>query len=97
MAIKKKLRIGNNIIDKNNPFIIAEIGHNHQGSTKRAKDLILARKNAGASAVKFQKETIKHYLQKNFTILLTRILIALQKHMEIIEIFWNFLKINLKS
>ena len=66
MAIKKKLRIGNNIIDKNNPFIIAEIGHNHQGSTKRAKDLILAAKHAGASAVKFQKRNNKTLFTKKF-------------------------------
>ncbi len=66
MAIKKKLRIGNKIIDNNNPFIIAEIGHNHQGNTKRAKDLILAAKNAGASAVKFQKRNNKTLFTKKF-------------------------------
>jgi len=66
MAIKKKLKIGNKIIDDNNPFIIAEIGHNHQGNTKRAKDLILAAKNAGASAVKFQKRNNKTLFTKKF-------------------------------
>ena len=49
------------------------MGHNHQGSTKKAKELILAAKKAGASTVKFQKKTTKHYLQKNFMIVLTKI------------------------
>lgn len=66
MAIKNKLKIGNIIIDNNNPFIIAEIGHNHQGNTKRAKDLILAAKKAGASAVKFQKRNNKTLFTKKF-------------------------------
>mgnify|MGYP001443176321 CR=1 FL=1 len=66
MAIKKKLKIGNITIDNNNPFIIAEIGHNHQGNTKRAKDLILAAKKAGASAVKLQKRNNKTLFTKKF-------------------------------
>jgi sialic acid synthase len=37
------------------PFVIAEIGHNHQGSVDKAKALILAAKDAGADAVKLQK------------------------------------------
>ena len=36
------------------PFIVAEIGNNHEGSIKNAIRLIKAAKNAGASAVKFQ-------------------------------------------
>ena len=35
-------------------FIIAEIGVNHNGSVQMAKNLIIAAKNAGADAVKFQ-------------------------------------------
>jgi len=37
------------------PFIIAEIGVNHNGSLKVAKKLIDISKKVGADAVKFQK------------------------------------------
>ena len=36
-------------------FFIAEIGNNHMGEISKAKDMIIAAKNSGASAVKFQK------------------------------------------
>lgn len=39
-------------------FIIAEIGINHNGDIKIAKDLIKVAKEAGCDAVKFQKRTI---------------------------------------
>lgn len=39
-------------------FIIAEIGINHNGDIKIAKELINAAKDAGCDAVKFQKRTI---------------------------------------
>lgn len=38
----------------NNPYIIAEIGVNHEGSFKKAKELIKLAKEGGAHAVKFQ-------------------------------------------
>jgi sialic acid synthase len=37
------------------PFVIAEIGHNHQGNLETCKQLIKAAAEAGASAVKLQK------------------------------------------
>ncbi len=40
-------------------YIIAEIGINHNGDLKIAKDLINSAKHAGCNAVKFQKRTIE--------------------------------------
>lgn len=40
-------------------FIIAEVGINHNGDIKIAKDLIKVAKDAGCDAVKFQKRTIE--------------------------------------
>ena len=40
------------------PFLIAEIGINHNGDLEIAKNLILNAKNAGFDSVKFQKRTI---------------------------------------
>jgi len=42
----------------NNVFVIAEIGINHNGSIKVAKDLISLAKRCGCNAVKFQKRTV---------------------------------------
>jgi N-acetylneuraminate synthase len=42
----------------NRPFVIAEIGINHNGDLDVAKQLILAASEAGCDAVKFQKRTI---------------------------------------
>lgn len=42
---------------KQNPYIIAEISANHGGNIDRAKETILAAKNAGADAVKIQTYT----------------------------------------
>ena len=36
------------------PFIVAEIGNNHEGSFRNAINLIIAAKESGADAVKFQ-------------------------------------------
>ena len=41
--------------DESEPFVIAEIGHNHQGDLGQALKLINAAAAAGASAVKLQK------------------------------------------
>ena len=40
------------------PFLIAEIGINHNGDMDVAKKLILNAKNSGFDSVKFQKRTI---------------------------------------
>lgn len=58
------VRIGNNVISSNSTFTIAEIGINHNGVLENALKLIRLAKEAGFSAVKFQKRTIdKVYTQ----------------------------------
>lgn len=50
------MQIGNITISQDSPpFVIAEVGHNHQGDIETCKKLIKAAADAGASAVKLQK------------------------------------------
>lgn len=51
---------------QNIPFIIAEIGINHNGDIGIAKQLIDMAKNCGCDAVKFQKRTIDVVYSKEF-------------------------------
>jgi sialic acid synthase len=46
---------GRRISDDGDCFVIAEIGHNHQGSVEKAKELFRAAKDCGVDAVKLQK------------------------------------------
>jgi N-acetylneuraminate synthase/sialic acid synthase len=46
---------GRRIADDSGCFVIAEIGHNHQGSLARAKELFRAARDCGVDAVKLQK------------------------------------------
>lgn len=46
---------GRLIDDASGVYVIAEIGHNHQGSLDRAKDLLRAAADCGVDAVKVQK------------------------------------------
>jgi N-acetylneuraminate synthase len=48
------------------PFIIAEIGINHNGDVNIAKELIKVAKDAGCNAVKFQKRTTDIVYKKEF-------------------------------
>lgn len=48
------------------PFVIAEIGHNHQGNIETAFELIKQAKLCGANAVKLQKRSNKHLYTKKF-------------------------------
>lgn len=41
--------------DSTDCYVIAEVGHNHQGSVEKAKEMFLEAHRAGASAVKLQK------------------------------------------
>ncbi|MCC7359764.1 MAG: N-acetylneuraminate synthase family protein [Anaerolineales bacterium] len=50
------IQIGNRGIGADSPcFVIAEIGHNHQGSLERAKEMLVAAHECGVDAVKLQK------------------------------------------
>jgi sialic acid synthase len=46
---------GELINDESECYVIAEIGHNHQGNVETAKKMFLAAKQCGAKAVKLQK------------------------------------------
>lgn len=51
-----QLKIGEHVInDSSRCYVIAEIGHNHQGDMEKARQLFIAAKEAGADAVKLQK------------------------------------------
>jgi N-acetylneuraminate synthase/sialic acid synthase len=52
----RQLTIQGVTIDDESPcYVIAEIGHNHQGSLEKCKELFRAAREAGAHAVKLQK------------------------------------------
>jgi sialic acid synthase SpsE len=52
----RRLEIDGRVIaDESDCYVIAEIGHNHQGDLKRCKELFRAAHEAGAQAVKLQK------------------------------------------
>lgn len=58
-----------NIIERieNNstPVIIAEVGVNHEGSLKKAKELMVLAASAGADIVKYQSYTLERYTSLN--------------------------------
>lgn len=52
----RQLVMGKHVINDDSPcYVIAEIGHNHQGDMQKARQLFIAAKEAGANAVKLQK------------------------------------------
>ena len=53
-GLKNEFRIGDFEIGTGRVFIIAEIGNNHNGCLKLAKNMIDAAVEAGADCVKFQ-------------------------------------------
>ena len=64
---QKKIIIDNIIIDNNYPcYIIAEIGINHNGDVRIAKNLIDVAVDAGANAVKFQKRDLNKLYKHEF-------------------------------
>ena len=65
MSDRKNLVIGSHVInDDADCYVIAEIGHNHQGSVQKCRELFLAAKNAGVQAVKLQKRDNKSLFTK---------------------------------
>jgi sialic acid synthase SpsE len=62
----KSVRLGKTLITENSlPYVIAEIGVNHEGSLEKARDLILQAKNGGADAAKFQTYKASTLASKN--------------------------------
>ena len=55
----------NNIDTDKKVFVIAEIGNNHEGNFKLAKEMISLAAEAGADAVKFQTFKTNHYVSKD--------------------------------
>jgi N-acetylneuraminate synthase/sialic acid synthase len=52
----RQLKINGEVInDQSDCYVIAEIGHNHQGSVEKAKEMIRVAKESGANAAKLQK------------------------------------------
>jgi N-acetylneuraminate synthase/N,N'-diacetyllegionaminate synthase len=79
----QNIKVEKHIIGAGQPvFVAAEIGINHNGDMQLAKDMILAAKEAGADAVKFQnyytedfildKELSYEYVSENKTVLETQ-------------------------
>lgn len=63
----RELTIGNYVInDDSDAFVIAEIGHNHQGSIDLCEKMFEAAARAGATAVKLQKRDNKFLYTKDF-------------------------------
>jgi N-acetylneuraminate synthase/sialic acid synthase len=63
--MRRDLKIEDKVInDASECYVIAELGHNHQGSVDTCKDMIDAAIAAGASAVKLQKRDNKALFTK---------------------------------
>lgn len=67
MSTTRQLKIGDRIISDNSGcFIIAEIGHNHQGDFDTAKALFRAAYECEVDAVKLQKRHNRHLYTRKF-------------------------------
>lgn len=64
--IKKNIKIGNRWIGEDYPpFVIAEIGINHEGNLEKAKKMVADAHKAGAECVKFQCHVIEDEMVRN--------------------------------
>lgn len=65
----KIIKVGKSVISEESPcFVIAEIGHNHQGNLKVALDMIKVAAGAQVNAVKFQKRSNRElYTQEMYS------------------------------
>ena len=59
-VMKPEIQIGHRKVGENHPpFVIAEIGINHEGILKKAKKMVLDAHGAGAECVKFQSHVVE--------------------------------------
>jgi len=66
-AVARELRIDNYLLsDSSDAFVIAEVGHNHQGSVDLCEKLFQAAARSGASAVKLQKRDNRNLYTTSF-------------------------------
>jgi sialic acid synthase len=64
---ERRLEIdGFEIHDGSDCYVIAEIGHNHQGSVEQAKAMLTVAKDCGANAVKVQKRSNRTLYTREF-------------------------------
>ena len=63
----RELVVDGRVIARDGPaFVIAEIGHNHQGDLEKAKALVHAARECGVDAVKFQKRDNRRLFTRVF-------------------------------
>jgi sialic acid synthase len=56
---------GHTINDESDCFVIAEVGHNHQGDMEKARELFRQARDCGATAVKLQKRDNKSLYRRS--------------------------------
>src|SRR6266545_3833294 len=67
MSEHRRLPIDGFVIhDGSDCYVIAEIGHNHQGSVEQAKAMVTVAKDCGANAVKLQKRSNRMLYTREF-------------------------------